>query len=377
MSSCRGSVSSGARLRSEPVTDLLPDFLFVLLGLALLTAGAEAVVRGAGALARRLGVSALLVGLTVVAFGTSAPELAVSLRAATAGRGDVALGNVVGSNIFNVLVILGLSAVITPLVVRRQLVRVDVPIMVGVSFLPLILGWNGLISPGEGFLLAGLLVAYLLVLVRVAVRTRSAKPAKLPSGSTPAPRPWPLHVLLALVGLVCLAAGGEVLVGGAAGLARAAGVSELVIGLTLVAGATSLPEVATSVVASLRGERDLAIGNVVGSNVFNVLGVLGASAAASGGLSVPSGVRAFDFPVMIAVGLVCLPVFVSGARISRLEGGAFLLFYGVYLTYLALHATDHPFQDEFGRIVIGFVLPITIALAGAIYLRAREASRAG
>lgn len=338
-------------------------------GLILLTAGAEALVRGAGSLARRLGIPALVVGLTVVAFGTSAPEVAVSVEAAVGGRGDVALGNVVGSNIFNVLFILGLSALITPLAVKRQLVRYDVPVMVGVSLLPLLLGLDGLISRGEGIFLLAVLALYLANLGRLALKNPED------SGDDGGARQgaWPLSVLLAVAGLTGLVYGASLLVDGATTVARAAGVSELVIGLTLVAAGTSLPEMATSVIASLRGERDLAVGNVVGSNIFNLLAVLGiASVAANAGLPVPAGVRTFDLPVMVAVGAACLPVFWTGARISRREGAVFLLYYVLYLVYLALHVTDHEYQDEFGLVVLGVVLPLTIALAGAIWVRGRE-----
>jgi cation:H+ antiporter len=355
---------------------LLPDLVRVVVGLVLLTAGADGLVRGAGALARRMGVSALLVGLTVVAFGTSAPELAVSIGAASQGRADIALGNVVGSNIFNVLFILGVSALVTPLVVSRQLVRLDVPVMVGVSVLPLLLGLDGRLGRFEGALLLGLLAVYLAALARLALRDRTASAVFDPLAATDPPRrrPWLIDVLFAAGGLTLLVVGAAQLIHGAAGVARAARVSELVIGLTIVAAGTSLPELATSVVASIRGERDLAVGNVVGSNIFNVLAVLGAAALASpDGLPVAAGVRTFDFPVMLAVALACLPVFVTGARISRFEGAVFLLYYGLYLVYLGLHTSDHDFQEEFGVAVLGVVLPLTIALAGALWLQAREA----
>jgi cation:H+ antiporter len=352
----------------------LLDLGAVVLGIVVLTAGAEGVVRGAAALARRLGVSALIVGLTVVAFGTSAPEVAVSVGASVTGRGDVALGNVVGSNIFNVLVILGISALITPLVVRRQLVRLDLPVMVGVSALPLLLGLDGRLSRGEGVLFLVLLGGYLASIGLRVVRERGVDGAENPfddGEGGPLTHPWAVDVAFAAGGLVLLVVGASTLVDGAAGLARAGGVSELVIGLTVVAAGTSLPEVATSVVASLRGQRDLAVGNVVGSNIFNVLAVLGAAAVvAPAGLPVAAGVRTFDFPVMLAVALVCLPVFVTGARISRGEGAVLVLYYLFYLVYLGLHVTDHDFQQEFGVVVLGAVLPLTLALAGALWLQA-------
>jgi cation:H+ antiporter len=359
---------------------LLPDLVRLVVGLVLLTAGADGLVRGTGAIARRVGVSALLVGLTVVAFGTSAPEVAVSIGAAVQDRGDVALGNVVGSNIFNVLFILGVSALVTPLVVRRQLVRLDVPVMVGVSVLPLLLGLDGRLSRAEGALFLVLLALYLANIARIALRDRTSTAAFDPfaaAGPLARRRPWPVDVLFAAGGLVLLVVGAGQLIQAATGIARAAHMSELVIGLTIVAAGTSLPELATSVVASIRGERDLAVGNVVGSNIFNVLAVLGAAAlAAPEGLPVAAGVRTFDFPVMLAVALACLPVFVTGARISRFEGAVFLLYYALYLVYLGLHTADHDFQEEFGVAVLGVVLPLTIALAGALWLQAKEEERA-
>lgn len=342
------------------------DLLRALGGLIVLTLGADLLVRGAAGLAARLRIPQLVVGLTVVALGTSAPEIAVSVDAAVSGRPDVALGNVVGSNIFNILVILGISAVVAPLVVRSELVKLDLPVMLAVSTLPLLLGLDRLISAGEGVLLLGLAAAYVLGLAWVSHRKRNGT---TPPASEPEPAPlrpvW-FQLLLVAGGLGLLLLGADAFVQGASTLARAAGVSELVIGLTLVAAGTSLPELATSVLASLRGERDLAVGNVVGSNIFNVLAVLGAGAVAGSGLTVPSGVLRFDFPVMIAVALACLPVFRTGSSISRREGAVFIAYYLLYAIYLGLHSSNHPFQEEFGFVVLGLILPLTIVVAVAI-----------
>lgn len=343
------------------------DILSTLGGLIVLLAGAEGLVRGASSLAARLGVPPVIVGLTVVAFGTSTPEVAVSVQAAASGQGGVALGNVVGSNIFNILVILGIAAVTGPLLVQARVVRQDVPVMVGVSFLPLLMAQDGGLGRGDGIVLLALLAAYLGWLGLAARRSaQEDAAAQAPSLSLPG------AVALGLGGLVLLGLGSNLLVDGASGLARAAGVSELVIGLTLVAAGTSLPELATSVLAGVRGERDLAVGNAVGSNVFNVLGVLGAGAAASGSLPVDPGVLGFDFPVMIAVAVACLPVFLTGAVITRVEGTVFLLYYGLYLTYLGLHTTDHALEDEFAVIILGVVLPLTLAVGGALWVRGEK-----
>ncbi len=347
---------------------IMTDALWAIGGLVVLMLGADLLVRGASGLAARLGIPPLVIGLTVVALGTSAPEIAVSVDAALDGRPDVALGNVVGSNIFNILLILGVSAVFAPLVVKSQLVQFDVPVMVGVSALPLLIGWDRLISRVEGVFLLALLAAYLATLVWWSKRGRDSVVAVTsnPEAARP-PGSVLLQIACALGGLACLVLGADALVEGATSIARTVGVSELVIGLTLVAAGTSLPELATSVLASMRGERDLAVGNVVGSNLFNVLAVLGAGAVAGGGIPIASGLLHFDFPVMLAVAIAALPVFVTGASISRREGTVFIAYYVLYAVYLGLHTADHPFEEEFGIIVLGVVVPLTIALAAAIW----------
>lgn len=344
----------------------LPPWMQILLGLVMLTAGAEALVQGASALARRVGISPLVVGLTVVAFGTSAPEGAVSVEAALTGESAVALGNVVGSNIFNILVILGLSALVAPLVVQQQLVKLDVPVMVALSTLPLVLGWDRLFSRADGVLLLALLAAYLGFLAWLARRSpEDRSPDEVPTRE----RRVAVDAALAVGGLGLLVVGADLLVQGATTIALGLGVSELVVGLTLVAAGTSLPELATSVVASLKGQRDLAVGNVVGSNIFNILFVLGAGAAVGDGVVVPPGALAFDFPVLLAVAVACLPVFLTGACINRLEGGVFVAYYIFYTVYLGLQASSHPAREEFGVAVLGVVLPLTIAVAAALWLR--------
>ena len=310
-------------------------------GLALLLGGAEALVRGASRLATALRISPLVIGLTVVAFGTSSPELAASLASIRTSPGDLALGNVVGSNIFNVLFILGLAALLSPLTVHRRLVRLDVPIMITVATVPLLLATDGVIARAEGVALVVILVAYLGFLIWEARREGSASPA------TERGRPSRLAgaALLALAGLGMLTIGAGWLVDGASAIARRFGVSELVIGLTLVAAGTSLPELATSLVAAVRGQRDMAVGNVVGSNIFNILAVLGISGAFSpAGLLVAGSARSFDLPIMLAVSVACLPVFFTRLSIDRWEGGLFVLVYVFYLgqLYAASRAAESP-----------------------------------
>ena len=345
------------------------DILWFVLGLVLLVVGAEALVRGASRLALAVGISPLVVGLTVVAFGTSSPELAVSIRSALAGSADLALGNVVGSNIFNILFILGASALIVPLLVARQLVRQEVPVMIGVSLLLFALALDGRIGRGDGILLLALLIGYTIFLVWQSRRQHQADDAGLPDDVS-ASAGWqsrpPAQLLLVAAGLGALVLGATWLVEAAVGFARYLGVSELVIGLTIVAAGTSLPEVATSIVAALRGQRDIAVGNAVGSNVFNILGVLGiASMASPAGITVAPSVLAFDLPIMIAVALACLPIFFTGNLIARWDGALFLGLYAAYMAYLLLAARQHDALQPYSAIMLAAVLPlvaITLAL---------------
>ncbi len=337
--------------------------VFLIIGLVLLVGGAEFLVRGASRLATSAGISPLVVGLTVVAFGTSAPELAVSVVSSFSGQPDLALGNAVGSNIFNVLVILGLSAVIVPLVVAQQLVRFDVPVMIGVSLLLFLLGMDGKIGRMDGLLLFSGAVAYTVFLIRQSRREGSAEVKaeyEQEFGGERQAGAWLKNLAWMGGGLVGLVLGSHWLVESAVTIARAFGVSELVIGLTIVAAGTSLPEVATSVVAALRGERDIAVGNAVGSNIFNILCVLGlGSAVAPDGINVSSAALRFDIPVMIGVSVACLPVFFAGYRITRVNGAAFLAYYGFYLGYLLLTATRHEALGTYHSAMLYFVLPIT------------------
>jgi cation:H+ antiporter len=340
------------------------SLLEVVVGLALLTFGANRLVFGAASLGRRLGLSSIVIGLTVLATGTSAPEVAVSVQASLSGRGEVALGNVIGSNIFNVLVVLGLSALAGALTVQRQLVRLDLPVMLGVAVLPLLLGLDGTLSQAEGLLLLALLIAYVIVLMW-STRGDQALETDVPALS------WGRTTLYLLVGITGLVLGANLLVSGAAEIAREFGISELVIGLTLVAIGTSLPELATSLAAARQGDRDMAVGNVVGSNIFNVLAVLGAGAAV-GELPVDPGVINFDLPVMLAVTFACVPVFWTGCRIARTEGAVLVGYYLLYLSYLMLNATSHPLEDDFRFAVVSFVIPLTVLASGLAWFTSRE-----
>ncbi len=337
----------------------MSNVLLLIGGFVVLVLGAEILVRGASRLAAAAGMPPLIIGLTVVAFGTSAPEMAVSVGSALGGSPDIALGNVVGSNIFNVLLILGLSALVAPLVVSTQLVRFDVPVMIAASLLVWLMALDQSISRMEGLVLALMIAIYTDMQVRMGRRSDGddvpAVPAAHGAGAIA------LNGLLIVAGLVLLVAGSRWLLAGATGIARGFGVSELLIGLTIVAAGTSLPELATSVLAALRGERDIAVGNIVGSNIFNIFAVLGFSAALSpAGIHVADAALVFDIPVMTAVALACLPVFFRRHLIARWEGGVFVLYYIAYTLYLVLAATAHERLDDYRDAMLGFVLPLTL-----------------
>jgi cation:H+ antiporter len=337
-------------------------FPLLIGGLLLLVAGAELFVRGAARIAALAGVEPLVIGLTVVAFGTSAPEVAVSLQAALAGRPDIALGNAVGSNITNILLILGLSAIIAPLAVSKRLIRLDVPVMIGVALLPLLFGLNGRLSRGEGFLLVLLSGGYTLFLILQGRRDTGPHDefAQEYGPTAFVVRHWAGNLALVLGGLFLLVAGARWLVEGAVEIARTFGLSELVTGLTIVAVGTSLPELATSVIASLKGERDIAVGNIVGSNIFNILVVLGLAASVSPeGIAVSPAALHFDLPVMLAASLACLPIFFTGSAIARWEGFLFLGYYVAYTAYLLLASSSHAALPFFGKAMLLFVLPLT------------------
>jgi len=304
--------------------------LFLVGGLILLYFGAEALVRGGAALALRLGIAPLIVGLTVVAFGTSAPEMVVSVSAATTGAGGIALGNVIGSNICNIALILGLAAVIRPLNVQVQLIRLDIPIMIGASVALVVLLADGSLGRLDGALLAGTMAVYLWFLIAMARRDRNALAGAMEDTVHATSIPTGRGIVMVVVGLALLILGGMFFVDGAVALAEGLGVSERVIGLTVIAIGTSLPELATSVVASIKNEGDMSIGNVIGSNIFNILAILGISA-----LVAPLTATAFsllDFGVMLGVAICLFPLVRSGFRISRLEGAFLLVVYVVYVT---------------------------------------------
>ncbi|RXU69248.1 MULTISPECIES: calcium/sodium antiporter [Pseudomonas] len=338
-------------------------------GLVMLIAGAELLVRAAVRLSARLRVRPLIMGLSVVAFSSSAPQMAISLQATLADNTDIAVGSVIGSSIFNILVILGLSALIIPLRVSRQLVRLDIPLMIGASALVFVLAYNERLTPSDGLILLAALLLYLVLLLR-----QSRHPARVPLPSATDRRgyaPRLSSMLLVLLGLGLLVFAGHLLLGAAVTVADDLGLSERVMGLTVIAVSTSLPQLATSLLAAVRGQRDIAVGNVIGSNLFNLLGVLGFTAlVAPTPLSVSPNALDFDLPVLLCVAVLCLPVFYSGYRITRAEG---LLFLGLYLAY-GLHVvsftTGMPLAGKLEHLMLFFVLPALVAFLLFSSLRA-------
>lgn len=353
-------------------------FAYLIGGFILLVIGAEVLVRGAARLAARFGISPLIIGLTVVAFGTSAPEMAVSTQSAFMGQGDIAIGNVIGSNIFNVLVVLGLSALIIPLVVSRQLVRFDVPIMIAAGFLAWFLAMDGSYSRLDGLILLSCIIFYTGYLIVSSLR--SGKAVEVDDEYSAAINPQRFASLInlgyILAGLALLVLGSNLLVSGAVSLAQALGLSELVIGLTIIAAGTSLPELATSLIAAWKGERDIAVGNIVGSNLFNLLAVLGLAGLASPeNIAVARSALEFDFPVMLAVMVACLPVFFAGYRINRWEGALFLGYYIAYTAYLIMQSNGDSFANTFADAMLGYVVPLTAITLLVIATRAWRIQR--
>lgn len=354
---------------------LLLDFVLLFAGLALLTLGAEWLVRGGARLATRFGISPLVVGLTIVAFGTSAPELAVSVGAGLRGAPDLALGNVIGSNIANILLILGVTAIIGHIQVHSQLLRQEIPVLLGAVALFCTTSFDGILSRLDGLILFSSMIAYTVFLLRQA---RTLPPQEEAGLATDIPRSrWDEHagvqMALVLVGLGLLIYGADLAVGAASGIARSFGVSELVIGLTVVAVGTSLPEIATSVVAALRGHRDMAVGNVIGSCTFNLLSVLGATAlVAPHGILVSETIRHVDSWVMLGTTVVLLPIIVSGAGIRRSDGALLLAFYLAYLVHLGLDASAHPWREGYIQLMLSFVLPLAMVYLMVRYVQSIE-----
>ena len=356
-------------------------FLTLLAGLVLLVLGAEFLVKGASTVAAILQIPPLIIGLTIVAYGTSAPELSVSIMSSFSEQGaDIAIGNVVGSNICNILLVLGMSSVVAPLTVTKQIIRSDVPIMIGVSLLLFVFALDGQLSRVDSIILfiGGIVYTFSLIYQSSNQGAEKDEFAEEYSFSgVVTPLTWLKNIVFVVGGSGLLILGSRWLVNSAVTIAEAFQVSNLLIGLTIIALGTSLPELATSVVASLRGERDIAVGNVLGSNIFNILAVLGIAGTISpDGINVSPAVINFSAPVAIAVAFACLPIFYSGKQIDRWEGLLFLFYYLAYNGYLILDALDHPLFDLYVSIMLVAIIPLTIiALITAAILEKRSKSK--
>lgn len=336
--------------------------LFFAAGIILLLGGAHLLVSSSSALAVRFGIPSIFIGVTIVAFATSAPEIAVSLDAVLEDRAGLALGNVLGSNIANILLILGLSAVIAPIKVTKRVVWLDIPIMILASAVLYLLALDQRLQPVDGIIMLVLFAGFMIFQIQQARKDRNNNTSTRDESRETEGKANPyLQGVLLLLGLALLGLGAHWLVDSAIVIARIWGLSELIIGLTIVAIGTSLPELATSVLAAGRNESDLSVGNVIGSNIFNILLVLGVSAFfSSDGLPISTAALSLDLPFMVAVSIACLPIFFTGHIIARWEGLVFLGYYAAYLLYLFLDATQHQYLELFNEVMLIFVVPITV-----------------
>jgi cation:H+ antiporter len=326
-----------SRVEVTTLDVMAANVLWFLAGLAALVVGAEVLVRGGANVASRFGISPIVVGLTIVSIGTSAPELAVGVVAAVEDNGALAVGNIAGTNVVNLLLVLGLSALLAPLALEMRTLRFELPVMAGAAILLWLLVLDGVLSRFDGLVLAVGAVGYTVAVVRAARRENRQATAEFDDAY---PKPWTsrrtaLHVGMVLAGIAIIVVGAERLVDAAVGMARGFGVSDALIGLTVVAIGTSAPELVTTVVSTVRGERDIAIGNLLGSSIYNILLILGVTCLVPAhGLAMPPELVRVDIPLMVGVAVACIPIFVSGRRVSRIEGGAMVAAYVAYLVFL-------------------------------------------
>ena len=347
--------------------------LLLLAGIVLLVAGGEILVRGASTIARSFGLSPLVVGLTVVSFATSAPELAVTVEASLSGRPGLAVGNVVGSNVANILLVLGVAGTIMSLAVQSPVVRRDVPVLIALSLLFWLMAVDGTVSTLDGLVLAGLLLGYTTVTV---VRSRLDTDPGPVEGPPSTPGGLPVAVLLVAAGVGLLVWGASWLVSGAVAVATAVGLSQTVVGLTIVAIGTSLPELTTSVTAAIRGNVGMAVGNAVGSCIFNLGAVMGLTAVISpDGVPVTDGASTFDIPVMVAVVMLLLPIAFTGRRVAKREAWLFIGYYLAYTAYLLLDSAGHDALRQFSSVMLAFVIPVTVLTLGLLVGQETRARR--
>ncbi|MGE2735973.1 calcium/sodium antiporter [Mycolicibacterium vaccae] len=327
------------------------NILWFLAGLALLIVGAEVLVRGGAEVAVRLGIRPIVIGLTVVSIGTSMPELAVGVVSSGDGSGALAVGNIAGTNVVNVLLILGLSALLVPLLLQTRTIRLELPLMAVAALLLWALAADGVLSRVDGVVLVIGALAYTVAVIRSArdesheVEEEFAVELAAEYGTdevgavTTKKRSTWVYVAMTLAGIAILVLGADWLVDSAVGMARQFGVSDALIGLTVVAIGTSAPELVTTLISTIRGDRDIAIGNLIGSSIYNLLLILGVTCLVPAqGLELPASLVSVDIPIMVAVALICIPIFMTGRRVSRIEGGLMVCAYGAYLAFLLLTA---------------------------------------
>lgn len=343
--------------------------------LALLAAG-HVVVRASSMIGARFGLSPMVIGLTIVAAGTSAPELAVVGQAIAADDTELAVGSIIGSNIANVLLVLGIAAVIGTIHVTSRAVRIDIPVMIGASALFLVFALDGSLGRLDGIVLFGGLVVFVIWTLRA---TRQSTPAAGGGGTPTDPiadrstEGLPRSVAELVLGIAALAVAARFVVAGAEEIARSLGVPELIVGLTIVALGTSAPEIVTTLVAAFQGRRDLAVGNAVGSNIFNILLVLGAAGIfAPSGIAISDDALRLDLPILLAAAVACLPIVAWDYTLNRWEGAVFVAYYAAYLTFLVLDATGHRAKDPFALVMIAFVVPLTIITVATVIHRQRR-----
>ncbi|SMO53814.1 calcium/sodium antiporter [Gracilimonas mengyeensis] len=345
------------------------SIVFFIIGLVLLITGAELFLNSVDKFGIAWRISPLIMGLTVVAFATGAPELAISLQAAADGQPDLVLGNIIGSNISNILLILGITGVLAPLAITNKVIKRDIPMVLAASVLMYVLAMDGWLTPLDGFIILAALVAYsMFIYFQIKSDRKKNTGEDLSNAAQEILKGSPTwfytkYLFLLLGGLVMIVAGSRLMVDAAVTIAEVLGVSELIIGLTIVSIGTSLPEVATSLSAARKGDSDTAIANVLGSNLYNILLTLGLTIViAPGALSVSAEAIRFDMPVMIIVVVACLPLFWPGKELGRAEATGFLLYYASYLGYLVLLAMGHAVVDTFELVMIWGIIPLTILL---------------
>ncbi|HKK24163.1 MAG TPA: calcium/sodium antiporter [Gracilimonas sp.] len=341
-------------------------FLFIL-GLAVLIGGAELFLRAVDKFGAAWSVSPVVMGLTVVAFATGAPELAISLQAAIDGKPDLVLGNILGSNVANILLILGIAGLVHPLKITNRIIKVDVPMVIMASTLLFILAIDGLLSPLDGGIIFMGLILYSIFMYfqikkdRKQNKRKKSEEVKLDEPVTP--QFYGKYILLLLGGLVFIVLGSRWMVASAVEIAGILGISELIIGLTIVSIGTSLPEVATSVSAVRHGDSDTAVANVMGSNLYNILLTLSLTVLiAPGAIDVSQEAINLDLPIMLIVAIACLPLFWPGKELGRKEAIGFLFYYVAYMTYLVFLAMEHPFKETMEVIMVWGIFPITAFL---------------